>query len=188
MKRSESYNKWLEVGYYFFAEKGPENLSIKALAEQCELPRTNFYYHFNDKGDFIDKLIEVHISSTIEVFNQELTTRFHSYIPDLYVILFDFKIGLQFAKQLFKNRDNLKYNKAYNAGVILPAEFILPKFKRFFKLDLPDKTVMILWTTLVDAWYSRLNFDNATVDEMISMCYEIMDSILPLVENHSKSE
>lgn len=188
MSKSASYEKWLETGYRLFAEDGPENLTVKHLAEECQLPRTNFYYHFNDKGDFIDKIIEVHLSSTIELFNQELRTRFHTYIPDLYVILFDFKLGLQFAKQLFKNRDNLKYNRAYNAGVILPAEFILPKFKRFFKLDLPDKSVLILWTTLVDAWYSRLNFDNVTVDDMISLCYEIMDSILPLVENHSKVE
>ena len=188
MKSSESYNKWLEAGYHFFAERGPDNISIKALAEHCELPRTNFYYYFNDKGDFIDKIIEVHLSTTVELFNQELIIRFHTYIPDLYVILFDFKLGLQFAKQLFKNRDLPKYNKAYNAGVILPAEFILPKFKRFFKLDLPDKTVMFLWVTLVDVWYSRLNFDNITVDDMISLCYEIMDSILPLVENYSKSD
>ena len=188
MKNSISYNKWLETAYGLFAENGPENLTIKSLAEACQLPRTNFYYHFNDKDDLIDKIIEVHFTTTTELFNEELRTRFHTYIPDLYVILFDFKLGLQFAKQLFKNRDIPKYNKAHTAGVTLSAELILPKFKSFFKLDLPDKTVLTLWATLVDAWYSRLNFDNLTIDSMISLCYEIMDSILPLVENHSKSE
>jgi len=186
MKSSESYNKWLETGYHFFAEKGPVDMSIKALSEQCHLPRTNFYYYFDDKEDFIDKLIGLHFETTAELFNQELRTRFHTYIPDLYVILFDFKLGLQFAKQLFKNRDLPKYNKAHKAGVKLSAELILPKFKTFFKLDLPDKTVLTLWATLVDAWYSRLNTDDLSVDSMIALCYEIMDSILPLVENHSK--
>ena len=87
------------MGYQFFAEKGPQQFSIKALAEQCQLPRTNFYYHFNDKDDLIDKIIEVHFTTTTELFNEELRTRFHTYIPDLYVILYDFKLGLQFAKQ-----------------------------------------------------------------------------------------
>jgi len=188
MKRRESYSKWLEAGYYFFAEKGPENLSIKALSEQCELPRTNFYYYFNDKEDFIDKLIRLHFDTTAELFNEELRKRFDTYIPDLYVILFDFKIGLQFAKQLFKNRDILKYDIAHKAGVALSAELILPKFKIFFKLDLPDETVLSLWLTLVDAWYSRLNTDDLSVDDMISLCYEVMDGILLIVENNSKSE
>ena len=78
MKNSESYNKWLKTAYALFAEKGPQNLSIKALAKQCGLPRTNFYYYFNNKEELIDKVIEFHFTSTIEIFNLELENRLHS--------------------------------------------------------------------------------------------------------------
>ena len=183
MKNSGSYTIWLETAYTLFAEEGPQNLSINSLAKKCLLPRTNFYYYFDDKDDLIDKLIRLHFETTTVLFNEELRNRFHTYIPDLYVILLDFKLGLQFSTQLFRNSDKPKYNKAHKASVALSAEIILPKFKTFFKLDLPDKTVLSLWSTLVDAWYSRLNIDDLSVDSMISLCYEIMDSILPIVEN-----
>lgn len=179
---SKSYNQWLETAYQIFAKKGPDSLTIKGLSETCELPRTNFYYYFDNKEDLIDKLIRLHFETTTQLFNEALRKRLHSYIPDLYIILYDFKLGLQFSYQLFKNRDILKYNKAYKKGVALSNELILPKFKSFFKLDLPDETILALWATVVDTWYSRVNIDELSVDNMISLCYEIMDSILPLVE------
>ncbi len=185
MDNSNSYNKWLEEAYRFFAEHGPENLTIKALSEQCELPRTNFYYYFENKEDLIDKIIDLHFETTAEIFNEELRKRLHIYIPDLYVIVFDFKLGIQFAKQLFKNRDQPKFNDAHKKGVELSADLIIPKFKDFFKIDLRDENVKSLWFTVIDTWYSRLNFNDYSVDSLIASCYDIMDTIKPLIEKNS---
>ena len=182
MKNSESYNKWLETAYALFAEEGPENLSIKALAKQCGLPRTSFYYYFDNKEELIDKVIELHFQSTIAIFNIELENRLHSFIPDLYVVLYDFKLGLQFVKQLFKNRENPKYNKAYKQTVALSTDIIVPKLLAFLKIDLPLESARLLWFTLNDAWFSRFNFDDYTVDALCASCYELMDSILPLIQ------
>lgn len=188
MNKSESYNKWLEEAYRIFAEKGPENLSIKALSKQCGLPRTNFYYYFDNKEELIDKIIDLHFETTTNVFNVELEKRLHTYIPDLYVIMYDLKLGLQFAKQLFKNRENQKFNEAHKKGIALSAYLIIPKFKDYFNIDLPDETVIQLWSTVVDAWYSRLSFSSFSVDLLIASCYDVMDTILPLIEKGNKLE
>lgn len=188
MKTSESYNKWLEEAYRFFAEKGPENLTVKALAKQCGLPRTNFYYHFDNKEDLIHKIIELHFSTTTKIFIVELEKRLHLYIPDLYVILYDFKLGLQFAKQLFKNRDNQKFNEAHVKGVALSADLIIPKFKAYFNIDLSDKEVKAIWFTVVDTWYSRLNFNNFTVDSLIASGLDVLNTITPLIEKAKNSD
>ena len=116
MGRSESYNIWLETAHHLFTEEGPENLSIKALAVKCGLPRTNFYYHFEDKEEIIDKIIELHFQTTAELFNKELTKRFDSFIPDLYKIIYEFRLGIKFAKQLFKNRENPKLMRHIKRG------------------------------------------------------------------------
>lgn len=182
MKTSESYNKWLETAYALFAEEGPANLSIKALAKQCGLPRTNFYYYFEGKKELIHKIIELHFQSTAEIFNLELENRLHSFIPDLYVVIYDFKLGMQFAKQLFLNRDNPAFNKAYKKSVALSADLIVPKFTAFFNIDLPLESAKLLWFTITDAWFSRFNFDDYTVDALCASCYDVMDSILPLIQ------
>lgn len=185
MNTSESYNKWLESAYCFFAEKGLEKLSIKALAEKCGLPRTNFYYHFENKEELINKTIELHFKSTTKIFNKELNKRCHSFIPDLFIVVCDFKLGFQFAKQLFKNRENLKFNAAYNKSVALSADLIAPKFREYFNIDLDHESTKALWFTLTDTWYSRLNFNNFSVDSLCALCYEIIDTILPLIEKGS---
>ena len=188
MNNSDSYNKWLETAYALFAEEGPQNFSIKALAKQCELPRTNFYYYFNNKEELIEKVIELHYKSTIEIFNLELEKRLHSFIPDLYVVLYEFKLGVQFTKQLFLNRENSSCNKAYIQSVELSADLIVPKFMEFFKIDLPQESVKALWFIITDTWYSRISCNNFSVDSLCELCYEIMDSVMPLIQNNSNKK
>ncbi len=186
MNNSKSYNKWLETAYVLFAEEGPQNLSIKALAEQCKLPRTNFYYYFENKTELIDKLFELHFKTTTKLFNLELEDKLHSFIPDLYVIIYEFKLGMHFTKQLFLNRENPAYNKAYKQSVSLSSGLIVPKFKDFFKIDLPLEAAKLLWLTLTDSWYSRVNFDNYSVDSLCKLSYEVIDSIIPLIKKNKQ--
>ena len=171
-----------------FAEKGPQNFSIKVLAKQCGLPRTNFYYYFDSKEELIDKVIELHFKSTIEIFNLELENRLHSYIPDLFVIMHEFKLGVQFTKQLFLNRENPAYNKAYKQSVELSSDLTVPKFMAFLKIDLPLEAAKLLWYTLTDTWYSRLNFNNFSVDSLCELSHEVVDSIIPLIEKNIDRE
>lgn len=178
----ESYNVWLQTAHKLFAENGPENFSVKEVSNRCGLPRTNFYYHFDNKNDLLDKTIELHIQTTIEIFNAELGKRLNTFIPDLYEILYEFKLGLQFAKTLFKHRDIPKYNTAYIKGVAISADLIVPKFKEYFSINLPDEQVKELWYMISDAWYSRLNFNNYTVEYLCNSCFEIVDTIKPLIE------
>lgn len=185
MKNSVSYSRWIEAAYIYFAEEGPKNLSIMALAKQCGLPRTNFYYYFENKEDLIDKVIELHFKSTIDIFNAELENRLHSFMPDLYVIMCEFKLGAQFTQQLFKNREQLKFNEAYKETIALSADLVVPKFMAFHKIDLPFEAGKSLWLTLTDTWYSRINFENFTVDSLCELTYEIMDSIIPLIEKNN---
>lgn len=182
MKNSASYSRWIEAAYLYFAEEGPLNLSITELAKRCGLPRTNFYYYFDNKEELIDKLMELHFKTTTEIFNLELENRLHSFIPDLYVVIYESKLGIQFTKQLFLNRENPAYNKAYKQSVALSSDLIVPKFMDFFKIDLPLEVVKPLWFTLTDSWYSRVNFDNYSVDSLIELCYEIMGTVTPLIE------
>jgi AcrR family transcriptional regulator len=182
VKNSESYGKWIEAAYIYFATEGPDKISVMELSKQCGLPRTNFYYYFENKEELIDKVIEFHFKTTTEIFNLELENKLHCFIPDLYVIIYKFKIGIQFSKQLFLNREYPTYNKAYKQSVALSSGLIVPKFMEFFKIDLPFEVAKALWTTLTDSWYSRLNFDNYSVDYLCELCYEIMDTVTPLIE------
>jgi AcrR family transcriptional regulator len=182
MAKAKSYNIWLESAYQFFADEGLENFSVTALAKKCGLPRTNFYYYFQDKEEIIKAIIELHFQTTTEYFNVDLEKRFESLVPDLYKTIVDYKLGIQFAKQLFKNREIPYFNDAYKKGMALSADLIVPKFKEFINVDLPDERVKELWFTISDSWYSRIKFDDFTVESLSALAFEIRDSITPLLD------
>jgi AcrR family transcriptional regulator len=181
MSKSESYCIWVETAYQLFAEEGPENFSIKALANRCRLPRTNFYYYFDNKEEIIEAILELHFQTTTEHFNIELEKKFNTLIPDLYEAIYEFKLGIQFARQLFRYRDKPQFNKAHKKGLTLSVDLILPKFKDYFEINLPDNKAKELWFTLADVWYSRINFDDYTVKSLSNLAIEIMSSITPLI-------
>lgn len=188
MKTAKSYTIWLETAYILFAEKGPEKFSIKEVAKKCGLPRTNFYYYFDSKDDLLDKVIDLHFQTTVEIFNTALITRLNVFIPDLHKVTFDFKIGIEFTKTLFKHRDIPKYNDAYIKGTTLSVDIIVPKFKEYFGITMSDAEAKKLWFTLTDTWYSRLSFDNYTVEYLCELSNEFMDTILPLIEHPKKHD
>ncbi len=173
MTNSDSYQKWIKSAYVLFAQEGPDNISVKALAKECGLPRTNFYYYFANKQELIEKLIEFHFNSTTEVFNKELEKRLHTLIPDLYEILCDLKIGVQFTKQLFNNRENPLYDKAYRQTISLSSDILVTAFLSHTKIDLPIPLAKTLWFTLTDSWYSQICFNDFNVESNIALYQEL---------------
>lgn len=182
VKTIETYNKCLETAYCLFAEKGPNGFSVKELAQKCGLPRTNFYYYFKNKEELIEEVIDLHFHTTVKIFNVELTKRLHSLIPDLYLVIFDFKPGMQFAYQLFINRHNPKLNEAYKKGIMLSADLILPKFKEQLNTELPYNELLPLYLMVNDSWFSRLNFHDYSVESLVKSCKDIIDCITPLTQ------
>ena len=44
-KSDKTYIKWFEAAYLLFAEKGPSEINVKAVADKGGLVRSNFYYY-----------------------------------------------------------------------------------------------------------------------------------------------
>ena len=181
MKSKTSRNKWIEASYVLFAENGPENFSIKRLAELAGLPRTNFYYHFKDNDEVIDEAIKLHIIVAKE-YLMVLKDELKNFLPDLHIISVKYPIGLKFVKQLFLNRETKKYNDLYNKLNKMPMPIIVPKMLSYYNLEIEYKIAEELWITVLDTWYSRLDVNNINLEVLC----ELSDSILKSVFNFSK--
>lgn len=188
-ENSKSYNKWLETAYYLFAEVGPDNLNVLSLSEACGLSRSNFYYHFPDKEYLIDQLLKMHLESS-ENYKIDIKENLHSFLPDIHKIVVSYKLGIKFHWQLFRNRHTLKYNHVYLTLNNITGVLIIPKFVSYYKLNASAPVVKSLWDTLTDSWYSRVDFDNFTVDALCAISEETMLAILEFTRSsqHQKSE
>jgi AcrR family transcriptional regulator len=178
-ERTNSYNTWIETGYQLFGEMGPEELNIKALSEACGLPRPNFYYHFSDKDDLIDKLLKKHFENFLNLEN-DLKESFENFLPDLHLNTVKYKKEHKFHWQLFRHRHILKYNQVYLIINNTTSDLIIPKFKKYYKLRTNTSVTKSLWETLLDAWFSNIDFEKFTVNELSESTENTMKTILSI--------
>jgi len=174
---------WIEKGYEHFGLYGPDGLSIKLIAEENNIARTSFNYYFLNKEEFCDELIEKHYD-LVNQYCDEGKLHCKKYIPDLHMLILTFPIGLKFMKQLFNHRHNVKFNEVYmKSNQLGNRQFTLPLFIDYYKLPLEVKEAALLHGSLTDAWYSRLDINDLTLEKLISSTEEIMETILALMAN-----
>jgi len=173
----QTINKWLEMGYRHFAEFGPDQLSIKRIADEINVPRTTFYNYFADKEDLVHELLGIFIDQA-EMFAKEGRITCKQLIPDLHILLYKYVTGLKFCRQLFLNRYNPVFNLVYINVNKKSNEFIIPLYIDYYNFNIPIETAEQLWDSLTDTWYSRLNPDDLSPGAISQLTEDIMETIL----------
>ncbi len=181
IKKNETYFKWIIAAYQEFAMNGPD-ISLKSLSNNSSLSRSTFYYHFDDKEHLISELLDYH-SNECEKFQTELKKNVKTLIPDLYIIMFQYKTSVMFHRQLLRNSHIDMYNKAYQSINNGSIKILLPQIRVYFPTNHSDLEIINFYSTLTDAWYSQLNFTNLSVDSMINLAEDIMENTLGLYNN-----
>jgi len=183
-KGQETHKIWLETAFYLFSEVGPDGLNIKSLSEAAKLPRSNFYYYFTDKEDLMEQLFKLYIDLS-NAYREEVAKNFNNLFPDLYEFLANFKQGVKFHRQLFNNRHIPEYEHIYYSLNRAAHEYIVPKVKEYYNLDMDDNEIMALWETITDTWYCRINFDDFTAASLSKLAKDIINTVLPLTGQKS---
>ena len=180
---NNSKTLWIEKGYEHFALYGPDNLSINKLSKEIGSPRASFYNFFGDIEVFIDALLDLHWKITQE-FCTVGALECKKYFPDVYLLLEQYPIPLQFSKQLFLHRNNPIYNllfiKTYSASA---KAFILELFSKQFNLNYNDEDTNNLWITFGESWYSRLDTNDLSAASMEQLAEEVINSVLKFIKS-----
>lgn len=176
--KSQIYHRWLQAAYNEFAHCGPD-FSLKALAEKTNLPRATLYYHFIDKNHLVEELLDFHLQVAND-FQSDLKLKVTKLIPDLYIIMYQYRINVMFHQQLLRNNHielcAAIYKKINNSSI----RILLPHIRDYFNTNLSDLEIIEFYNTLTDAWYARLNFKNVSTDSMCQLALDIMAHTLGL--------
>ncbi|MBS2099966.1 TetR/AcrR family transcriptional regulator [Carboxylicivirga linearis] len=178
-----TFQKWLEAAYKEFACYGPD-FSLKALSGKAGLPRATFYYHFNNKEHLTEELLVYHCK-VAEQFSNELKREVSELIPDLYEVMFRYKLNVRFHQQLLRNNHVEAFQNVYTRINTCSIEILLPFIRKYFNSDKSNVDLIEFFNTLTGAWYARINFKNCTVEYMCNLAIEIMEHTLGLY-NHPK--
>ena len=175
--------KWLEQGYRDFAIDGPDNLSVNQMAKKMGASRSSFYYHFAEIDLFVDEMLSYHWNICME-YNQEGRNSCKTLVPDLYKILAQYPIPLQFSRQLFLNRHIPRYNYVFRKSYETSANmFLLKLFADHLGLQLPESDLKNLFLTLGEAWYSRLDPKDLSADTLQVHAEDILQNLINLIDS-----
>jgi AcrR family transcriptional regulator len=179
----ETRQLWIEKGYEHFALYGPKNLSVNKLSKTTGSSRASFYHHFGDIDVFVDELLAKHwhIVETLKSSGRKECKRL---FPDLYNLLEQNPLPLQFSLQLFHNRSKSEFNfvfiKSYEE---IATSFALGLFIKHFGLLQSEREVYLLWLTLGEAWYSRLDPNDLTSETLQEHAEEILQNLSEFVNS-----
>jgi len=168
-----SISKWINTGYKHFADYGPGNLVIKNIAKEAGVARTGFYYIFRDMDEFISYLLERHWQITMEYLGR-IRNECNSLYPDLFMLISQYPLSFKFQKQLFLHRSEKIYNEAFEKGKTATHEAIMSLVIKHLKATRAIKVTEKLFWNLTDTWYSKIDFSNASAEEMEQKSRELM--------------
>jgi AcrR family transcriptional regulator len=63
---------WLAAALDAIHKEGPKGLNIQALARQLNISKTSFYWHFTDKAELVDTLIDLWCHEFTEIITENV--------------------------------------------------------------------------------------------------------------------
>ncbi len=67
VSRGVSKAEWLEAGLHLLATSSVAEISVLALARQLGIAKSGFYWHFKDRADYLETLLDYWFSEIISV-------------------------------------------------------------------------------------------------------------------------
>jgi len=180
--------KWLDKGYEHFALYGPDKLSINRISKELGSTRASFYHYFGDLRFFIEELLEMHWEIAVE-YARKSAHVCKNLFPDMYLILEQYPVPLQFSRQLFFNRSHPAYNLLFIKTYKLSADaFALDLFLKHIHLDLNKEDAYNLWLLMGESWYSRIDIHKLTAQHMQETARDVLKSVLNLIRSELYSK
>lgn len=177
MKRIEvsndAYTSWVSKGYEHFSEFGPTQMSIRKISKEIKLPRTSFYYYFENQSEYLKEL-EMKHKEDVSDFFQELERREAYSCSEFFRVLEKYSLILKFQNQLFKNREEDSCNELFLKVYDELFEKILCRRIPKNHSTKSAKKVMLL---SIEVWFSRLQLEKMTIKEKQGNLQEIMNTM-----------
>ncbi|MEQ9593420.1 MAG: TetR/AcrR family transcriptional regulator [Cyclobacteriaceae bacterium] len=111
MAEKGNREKWIDSGYEYFGQMGPESLNVERLSMMVGLNRSSFYHYFSDVQIFESFLLEHHIDLFRELGQQ--LEHCQSFKPDLLNLLLSLKKQMAFHRQLLIHESVPRYKECF---------------------------------------------------------------------------
>lgn len=180
MEKASNASLWIEEGYSFFANEGPNGIQVERLARVLKLNKSGFYHYFGDMDGYYEKLLEHH-QKMAQLYLEDIRS-IGTIDPEYLHLLVQYKVTTLFHMQLLRNKDNPAFMKRLEM-VDNEERVVLQDLWSDF-LGLHDKpTLAMQYFDIVNAmFYARIRPDNFDYPFLQTLSTKARDLVQEVVE------
>lgn len=186
MKKEEvlkgAYDQWITKGYEHFSDLGPNQLSIRKISGDVQLPRTSFYYYFENQEEYLNELLSSHWDQVTDLF-ETINKRGIKTCAEFFRVLEQYPATVNFQNQLFKNREKPHYNKMFlKVYEELYDQIIYDLISQEYETELPNDSLKEIMLMTSEVWFSRLFSNNISAKVKMQNLKDIMKTVSIVIE------
>lgn len=129
---SNSRNIWLQAGYQFFSEEGPDGNRVSRLAKVLGRNKSSFYHYFATSEVFTEELLTLHLNNT-QIMAQKMKEA-HT-LHSLISIIIDHGTDLLFNRQLRVHRQIAVFEACFAKTNEFVGNAFLPLWSKIIGLE-----------------------------------------------------
>ena len=185
MAGESSRIKWIEIGYEFFCEEGPEGIQVERLARAIGLNKSGFYYYFGTPEIYLQELLNYQ-SDRVDEFLAEIPRLkdFNEYLNHL----LKNKETVLFHVQLSRHRHKKIFFELYNTSNKKQDSLLAPMWANFLGIENNLSLAQKYFTHLRDVFFTRVTHKNLTYDFLIGIVTEFQYIIRQIKLSELKTE
>ncbi len=167
--------RWVEAGYNLFVKEGPDGLQVERLARILGLNKSGFYHYFGDMENYTARLIKYHYRE-FDLFMNDVA-KCKCVHPDYHEVIYKHRVMAMGQMQLARNKDHPMFLGAHREA----DERVVRETREMWVeyLNLNDKLDLAsdFHALLRDVFYTRITWENFTVDYLNSLAEEVRDIV-----------
>lgn len=173
-KKAPNRQKWIDSGYSFFAEIGPEALNVEKLSNMVGLSRSSFYYYFGDLHVFEEELLAIHLENYQRFGNlMETYEHFEQLFSEEIMIN---KEALAFQRQLLINKSLSRYQKCSDEARKYTEEKTYQLWTKVKNVDSDSEEERILFIAIRDYYFVQFGQSEQDPQDVLVLLHKYLAS------------
>jgi len=176
--------EWIRTGYSLFARDSKSALNVDKIAKVVGKSRSSFYHNFYDLEDFRDQLFSYHYEQAKKF--QKTSILIDDLFPEFIQLMVKYKDWVFFQKQIFLLRfEDPRYLEAFDKVRSVTEEHTASLWIKTAGLGKsPVSQIRQFFFVIRENFYTRLDYDNWTVEAILKEITEINNSFKFLINTN----
>lgn len=169
---------WVLAGYEIFSKEGPQGLKVEVISRKVNKSKSSFYHHFADIEVFTEILLQHHLERAKYIVKKESLCQ--NIVPELLLVLLDFKQDLFFSRQLRIHRNIPAFQECFERVNKEIGEAFLKIWAKELQLENQKQASLSVLEMVFDNFYLQITEETLNYEWLLGYINQIRSMVLKI--------